>query len=228
MVDDVGFALADAGIIERPVDFVGLGDDPLAVLEVTPLLGDLADVDFGVEIGGESHPVVTGVAIDDVEVMDFVEMMLGGIGGEDGRDARVETAAEDSGEPGSLEPVLISPLPRILEMRLVIGRIEVIAPALEAGIHDGEVLVRQGDVDDDVGLERPEQFAQLGDAVGVDLRGLDPSPADGGGHGVAFGFGAAGEHHVGEDGIGGDLLRDDRPDTPRADNQGFTHKRYDL
>ena len=85
MVDDVGFALADAGIVQRPVYLVGLGDDPLAVLVVTTLLGDLADIDFGIEIGGESHAVVAGVAVDDVEVMYLVEMVLGGIGREDGR-----------------------------------------------------------------------------------------------------------------------------------------------
>ena len=75
------------------MDLVRLGHDPLSVLVVTALLGHLADVDLGVEVRGEGHTVVAGIAIDDVEVVDFVEMVLGGIGREDGRNARVETAA---------------------------------------------------------------------------------------------------------------------------------------
>ena len=105
-----------------------------------------------------------------------------------------------------------------LVLRLVVGRIEVVAPALEAGIHDGEVLVRQGDVDDDVGLESAEQRTQLGHAVGIDLGRLDPVAADGSGDGVALGLGTAGEHDLRKYGIGGDLLRDDRADTARTDD----------
>jgi hypothetical protein len=166
--------------------------------------------------------VVAGVAVDDVEVVDFVEMVLGGIGCEDGRDARVEAAAEDRRKPCGLEPILIGPLPRILEMRLVlrlvVGRVEVVAAALQARVHDREILVWQGNVDNDVGLESAEQRAQLGHAVGIDLGGLDAVAADGCGHGIAFGFGAAGEHHFREDRIGGDLLGNDRTDASGTDD----------
>ena len=68
---------------------------------------DSADVDLGVEVRGESHAVVAGVAVDDVKVVDLVEMVLGGIGREDGRHARVEAAAEDRREARGLEAVLI-------------------------------------------------------------------------------------------------------------------------
>ena len=232
VVDDVGLALADPGIIQRPVYLVGLGDDPAPVFVVAAFLRHLADVDLGVEVGGESHAVVAGVAVDDIEIMNLVEMVLGGVGREDSRDARVEAAAEDRGEAGGLEPILVGPLPRILEMGLVlglvVGGIEVVAAALETGVHDGEILIREGDVDDDIGLESAEQLAQLGDAVGIDLRGFDAAAADSRSHGVALGLGAAGEHDLREDGVGGDLLGDDRADAPGTDNQGFTHKRCDL
>ena len=111
-----------------------------------------------------------------------------------------------------------------LVLGLVVGRVEVVAAALEAGIHDREVLIRQGDIDDDVGLEGPEQLAQRGHVVGIDLGGLHAVTADGGRHGVAFGFGTAGEHHVREDGIGSDLLGYDRSDATRTDDKGSTHR----
>ena len=228
VVDDVRLALADARIIERLVDLVRLGHHPLSVLVITPFLGHLADVDLGVEVRGESHAVVAGVAVDDVKVVDLVEMVLGGIGREDGRHARVETAAEDRRESRGLEAVLIGPLPRVFEMRLVlrlvVGRVEVVAAAFEAGVHDREILVRKRHVDHDVGFERAEQFAQLRHAVGVDLGGLHAVAADGGRNGVAFGFGTAGQHHVREDGIGRDFLRHHRSDAAGSDYQRFTHR----
>ena len=89
VVDDVGFALADTGIMQSLVNFVRLGRDPFAVFVITSFLRYFADIDFGVEIGGEGHAVVSGVAVHDVEVVDLVEMVLGGIGGEDRRHARI-------------------------------------------------------------------------------------------------------------------------------------------
>ena len=161
VVDDVRFAFADFRIVQRFVNLVGFGYDPASVLVVAPFLRYFADVDFGVEVGGEGHAVIAGVAVDDVEVVYFVEVMLGGIGREDGRNARIETAAEDGREAFGLETVLIGPLPRILEVRLVlgfvVGRIEVVGAAFEAGVHDREVLIGQGDIHDDVGPEGAEQ-----------------------------------------------------------------------
>ncbi len=204
------------------MDFVRLGDDPAAVFVVAALLRHLADVDLGVEIGGEGHAVVARIAVDDVEVVDLVEMVLGGIGREDRRDARVKAAAEDRREPRLLEAVLVGPLPRILEMGLVlglvVGRVEVVAAAFEAGVHDRQVLVRQRHVDHDIGLEGAEQFAEFGDAVGIHAGRLHPIAADGRRDGIAFRLGAAGQHHRRKDGIGRDLLRNDGSDTAGPDD----------
>ena len=228
VVDHVGFALADAGIVQRLVDLVRLGDHPLAVLVIAALLGHLADVDLGIEVRGEGHAVVAGIAVHDVEVVDLVEVVLGGISREDGRDTRVETAAEDGREAGGLEAVLIGPLPRVLEVRLVarlvVGRVEVVAAAFEAGVHDREVLIRQGHVHDDIGFEGAEKLAQLRNIVGIDLGGLHAVAADGCGDGVAFGLGPARKHHIRKDGIGRDLLRHDRTDASGSDNKRSTHR----
>ena len=111
-----------------------------------------------------------------------------------------------------------------LVLGFVVGRVEVVAAALEAGVHDREVLIRQRDIDYDVGTERAEEFAELRHVVGIDLGGLHPVAADGGRHGIAFGFGAAGQHHIREHGIGGDLLGHHGADASRTDNQRFTHR----
>ena len=73
-----------------------------------------------------------------------------------------------------LEALLVGPLPLVLELgdvaRLVVGGVEVVHAGLEAGVHQRQVLVGQGDVDQQVGLDALEQRDRLGDVVGVDLR----------------------------------------------------------
>ena len=136
--------------MKRLVYLVRFGHHPLAVLVVTAFLSHLADIDFGVEVRGESHAVIAGVAVHDIEVVNLVEMVFGGIGGENSCHSRIEAAAQNSRQPFLLEALLIGPLPRILEMRLVlgfvIGCIEVVHPALQAGVHDGQILVGKSQV----------------------------------------------------------------------------------
>ncbi len=84
MIKEVGLALSDVGIVERTMHGEILRLHPFAVFPVFPFLGNLADVDFRVEICGKSLSVVSGVAVNDVEIAHFGEMMLGGVGDENG------------------------------------------------------------------------------------------------------------------------------------------------
>ncbi len=87
----------------------------------------------GLKFVAKGHAMITGIAVHDIEIVDLVEVVLGGVGREDGRNARIEAAAEDRREARGLETVLIGPLPRIFEVGfvagLVVGRIEVVAAA---------------------------------------------------------------------------------------------------
>ena len=167
---------------------------PLAVLPVAAALGDFADVDFGVEVGGEGLAVVAGVAVDDVEILHLAEVVLGGIGRKHTADAGVEAAAEDGGEAGLLEALAVGPLPGVFEVGnvagLVVGGVEVVDAAAQAGVHDGEVLIGEGHVDDHLRLVALEEGYYLLDVVGVDGVAADVGLADGTGHGLALGEGA--------------------------------------
>lgn len=171
VVNQVRIFGADVGVVDDLHDLVGFGFYPLAVFPVAAFLRDLADVDFRVEVGGEGFAMVACIGIDDVEVMDFIEEVLGGAGGEDARHAGVETAAEDGEQPFFAEPLLVGPLPTVLELGFiagfVVGGIEVVDAGFEAGIHDGQVLVRQGHVDDHGGLVAADEGHQLGHVVGI-------------------------------------------------------------
>ncbi len=107
-------------------------------------------------------------------------------------------------------------------MRLVTGlvvcRVEVADAGLEARLHDREVLIRQGHVDDHVGLEVAHERNQSLHVVGIDGGGRYVGFAYGGGHGVALALGAAGDHDVGEDiGVLRHLVRYDGTDAAAAD-----------
>ena len=93
MVEEVGLTYPDIGVGQCLVDLLRLGLYPLAVFVVLPLLGDLTDVDLGVEVGSEGLVVVTAIAVYDVEIVDLVEVVLRSISREYPRDPWVEATA---------------------------------------------------------------------------------------------------------------------------------------
>ncbi len=111
VVEQIALARAYVGVGEALVYFQRAGGHPLAVLPVAAVLGYLADVYLGVEVGGECFAVVAGVAVNDVEVFHLLEIVLGGVGGEYGRHSGVKAAAQYSGEAGVLEALAVGPLP---------------------------------------------------------------------------------------------------------------------
>ena len=62
----------------------------------------------------------------------------------------------------------------------IVGRVEVVASTGKACLHDAQVLIGEGKVDDEVGLVTVEELFQLVHAVSVYLSCLD-------GHLIAFG-----------------------------------------
>ena len=201
--------------------------DELAVLPVAAGGGHFADVDLRVEVGGKGLAVAAGVGVDDVELFDHIQVLLGGQGGVDVGHARIEAAAQKGHEPGLLEALLIGPLPGVLELggieRLVVGGIEVIDAGRQTGVHDGQVLIREGDVDHQFRLLRLDQRHQFRHIIGIDLGGLD-RPVDLGGNGVALGLGAGSEGNRAEDVAPlGTFMGHDPADATGADNQYFAH-----
>ncbi len=83
MVHQIALARTDIRVGERLVDREWVGFNPFTILIPESLLGNLADIDFWVEVGSESLVMVTGVAIHDVEHLNLIEVMLGSVCGED-------------------------------------------------------------------------------------------------------------------------------------------------
>ncbi len=57
---------------------------PLAIFPVFSLLCDLPDIYFRIEVGGKRLAMITGIAVDNIEILQFIKMMFRGICGENG------------------------------------------------------------------------------------------------------------------------------------------------
>src|SRR5699024_4629300 len=111
--------------------------------------------------------------------------------------------------------------------RLIVGGVHVVDTAGQAGVHDGQVLVRQGDVHDQVRLIALDEGDQLVDIVGIHLGGGEFGFGGGGqffGQGVALGFGAAGNAQFGENVADlAALVNGDAGNAAATDDKNFAH-----
>ena len=111
MVQQIGLFGTDIWVVESLVYLHWLSLYILAIFIIQPFLGNLAYVYFGVEVGCKSFVVVAGVAVNDVEVLYLLEVVLGSVGGEDGSHSRVEAASEYGAQSSLLEAFSVGPLP---------------------------------------------------------------------------------------------------------------------
>src|SRR5699024_6011906 len=256
VVEQVHIFLAHLGEIVFPLDLHGLGLHPVAVLPVAAVGRNLPQVDLGVEVGGEGVTMIAAVAVQDVDGVDLVKVVLQGVGGKDAGDARVKAGAQDGGQAGVLELLGVSPLPAVIKvggealllaalfidsapggvvgvLRLIVGGVDVVDAAGQAGVHDGQVLVRQGHIQDQVGLVSLDDPLQVLHIVGVDGHGGDLHRGAGGFQlglqGVALGDGAAGDAQLGESlEILAALLDSDRGDAAAANDKQFAHDTFSF
>ena len=163
----------------------------------------LADVDFRVEIGGEGLAVVAAVDVDDVQRVDFIKMVLERPGREDVGHTRIKSGAEQGEEPGFAEFVLVRPLPGVFEFGYVpgfiVGGVQIVDAGFQAGVHQGEVLVGKGHIDQQLRLYLPDEGYSGGYVVRIYGMGGD-ADARSGAHvvrnGVTFAFCAGSQVNV--------------------------------
>ena len=250
MVQQVHILLANLIKVVLALDAHGRDLDPLAVLHVAAGGRDLAQVDLGVEVGGKGVAVVTAVAVQNVDRVDGIELMLGSVGAVGLSYARVKAAAQQGGQAGVLKLFLVGPLPAVVKVggetgllaallvdgapfrvigvfRLVVGGVHVVDAAGKAGVHDGQILIGQGDVHDKVRLIGVDEVAELLHIIGIDLRCGDFGlcvRGQLGSEGIALGLGAAGDAQLGENIADLAALGDgDRCNAAAADNKNFAH-----
>ena len=89
----------------------------------------------------------------------------------------------------------------------------------EAGIHDRQILIGQGHVDNHFRLDLTDQLDEVGGVVRIDLFRAD-GPVQRGGNGITFALGPAGQHDLVKDlGHLHTFMNHDIADPAGADNQ---------
>ena len=111
VVQQVALLGTDVGVGERLVNFERFSFNPTSVFTVKTFLSDFANVDFGIEVCGKSLVVVAGISVHNVEILNFVKVVLGSVGSVDACYARVETTAQYGCQSGLFKAVFIGPLP---------------------------------------------------------------------------------------------------------------------
>ena len=118
---------------------------------------DLANINLRIKISRKMLAVVATIAIENIQRMHLFNIVLGDVGRENIGDTWVEPTAQQRHDAAINKAVVIGPLPVIFELgliaRLVIRRVQIIDASFKAGIHYGKVLVRQCQIDDQIGLE---------------------------------------------------------------------------
>ena len=227
----------------------------MAVLPVAAGGRHLAQVDLRVKVGGKGIAVVAAVAVQNIDGVNGIELVLFGIGTVSLGHTRVEAAAQQGGQAGFLKLLCVGPLPAVIKvggeacflaallvdgtplrvvsvLRLVVGGVHIVYAAGKAGIHDGQVLIGQGNVHHEVGLISLDEGDHFVHLVGIHLCGGDLGSGFGGqfcSQLVALGLGTAGDADLGEhlgyltalvDGNGGHAAA--------ADDQNFAHIGYSF
>ncbi len=141
MVEQIRPLYAHFGKINISMDAHRLDFQPLAVFPVFAFLGDFADVDFRVEVGGKRLAVTAGVAVDNIDIVNLIEVVFLRVRAKDIRHPRIEAAAQQRHNAFFPVSVVISPLPLVLEFghifRLIIGGVEVIDARRQTRFHNG-------------------------------------------------------------------------------------------
>ena len=111
MVQQIAVTRSDTRIGQVLMDLQRFCFHPLSVLPIETFLRNLADIDLRVEVRGESLMMITGIAVNNVQILYLIKMMLGSVGRKDARHTRIEATAQDGSQTGLLETLPISPLP---------------------------------------------------------------------------------------------------------------------
>lgn len=200
-VDFIGAHFLRAG--EAPVHAHGGGFSEGAVFPVAAGGSHFPDVDFRVEVGGEGLAVIAAVDVNDVQRMDFVKVVLERPCREDVGDAGVKAGAQQGKESGLAEFVLVRPLPGVFEFGYVpgfiVGGVQVVNAGFQAGVHQVQILVGKGHVDQQLRLDFPDEGHGGGHVVRVHGVGGDIDARSGAyivRNGVTFAFRAGGQMNV--------------------------------
>ena len=166
----------------------------MAVLPVAARCADFAQIDFRIEVGCKSVAVIAAVTVENINGVNLVKFVLCSVCAIRLRHARIKAAAEQCSQAGILKFLSICPLPRVIKvcrksffftalfinctpfriigvLRLIVCRVHIVDAASQASIHNGQILIRQCNIHNQVRLVRTNQINDLLYIICVNLCG---------------------------------------------------------
>ena len=157
---------------------------PVSVFPVGTICGNLSKIDLRVKVCGKRISMITAVTVQNINGMDFIKIMLQGIGTEYTGNTRIKTGSQKSSQSCFLKFLIISPLPGIIEicskaffftslfidctpcgifciLCFIIGSINIIRTGFQTCIHDGKILIWKCHIQDSIRLIGSDQFCDL-------------------------------------------------------------------
>ena len=117
--------------------------------------------------------MVTAVAVQNVDIIDFVKVVLLGISTKYTGYAGVKAAAQQSRNASLFEAFPIRPLPLVFELcrifRFIVRSVHIVCLGCKASVHNGQILIGKCHIDHNVRLFLFDQSNQLVYIIGIDL-----------------------------------------------------------
>ena len=173
MVQQIHILFANLIEVVFPLDFHRLGFHPFAVFDVAALCRNFPNIDFRIEVGGKRIAVVTAVAVQNVDIIDFVKVVLLGISTKYASYAGVKAAAQQRCDASLFKTFPISPLPLVLKLcsifRFIVRSVHIVRLGGKTSVHNGQILIGECYVNDNVWLFLLNQGNQLVYIIGIYL-----------------------------------------------------------
>ena len=177
MVEQVHVFFSDLREIIDPLDLHGLCFHPVSVFPVGSFGGDFPDIDLRVEICRKRIAVVSCIAVQDIDIIYLIKVVLQGISRKHARNSRIEAASQQRRKTGFFIFFSVGPLPFVLKLgrilRLIISRIYIMYSCLQTGIHNCQILIGQRQIQDYLRLLLSDQCCQFVYMICIYLRGGD-------------------------------------------------------
>ena len=157
MMKKVHLFFADAGKVVFSFDFHRFCFNPTTVFPVAAVGADFADVDFRIEIGRKRISVIAAVAVKNVNGMNFVKNMFLRISRKNAGDAGIKSASQNGAETSFFEFFSIRPLILVFEFScifwFIVGSIDIMSSGFQTGVHNRQILIRQRQIQNNIGFE---------------------------------------------------------------------------
>ena len=177
MMQKVHIFFADLRKIIDSFDFHRFCLYPIAIFPVAAFSSNFADIDFRIEVSGERIAMVAGIGIEDVNVINFIEIVFLCIGRENSCYARVKATAQKRGNTGFFKTLAIIPLPLVFKLscikRFVVCSINIRRLRSQAGIHNCKVLIRKCQIKHYIRLKLVNQCNSLINVISIQLSSMD-------------------------------------------------------